>query len=77
MQFEQLRPIRAKYMRPGDLVFFRKTRSRISHVGLYIGNMKFIHAPSRGKTVTIARLDDPRWKKRFVRAGRVKKKFYF
>ena len=77
LQFKHLRPIRARYMRPGDLLFFRKNRSRVSHVGLYIGDMRFIHAPSRGRTVTIARLDNPVWKKRFVRAGRVKKKFYF
>ena len=76
-QFRALRPIRAKNIQAGDLLFFRKNRGRISHVGLYIGNKQFIHAPSRGKTVSIAHLDDPYWQKRFVRAGRIKNTFHF
>ena len=53
----------------GDLVFFATTcSSRISHVGVYIGNGNFIHAPSKGKTIRIDSLADNYWMKRFVGA---------
>lgn len=64
-------PVSRKELRPGDLVFFRIHRSRISHVGIYLGNNRFIHAPSTGKSVTISHLNSPYWKKRFIRAGRI------
>ncbi|MFN5723132.1 MAG: C40 family peptidase, partial [Betaproteobacteria bacterium] len=44
-------------LRPGDLVFFNTMRRTFSHVGIYIGDGKFIHAPSTGKSV---RVDDLR-----------------
>lgn len=72
--YEQLkgsRPVSKRHLEPSDLVFFRITRSRISHVGIYLGNNRFIHAPSTGKLVSIARLDSPYWQRRFIRAGRV------
>ena len=53
----------------GDLVFFATTCSnRISHVGIYIGEGNFIHAPSKGKTIRIDSLSDSYWMKRFVGA---------
>lgn len=55
----------------GDLLFFRLSSRGISHVGIYTGNGKFIHAPSSGKRVSYARLDDPYWKKRLLSAGRI------
>ena len=55
----------------GDLVFFRISKSKISHVGMYIGNNKFVHAPSKGKLVSISSLDTRYWKKRFVTAARI------
>ncbi|MDH5409558.1 MAG: C40 family peptidase, partial [Gammaproteobacteria bacterium] len=70
-QFKYSRPIKKSQMRAGDLLFFRISRSRISHVGIYLGDNEFIHAPSSGKKVSIGRLDSPYWSKRFVRAGRV------
>jgi len=70
-QFRSSRPVKRARMQAGDLVFFRISRSRISHVGIYLGDNRFIHAPSSGKRVSIDRLDDPYWAKRFVRAGRV------
>jgi hypothetical protein len=46
-------------LKPGDLVFFATGRAkRVSHVGIYIGSGKFIHAPGRGRNVTIADLND-------------------
>lgn len=70
-QLKRSRPVSRRTLAPGDLVFFRIYRSRISHVGIYLGNNRFIHAPSTGKSVSIARLDSPYWQKRFSRAGRV------
>ena len=58
------------HLRPGDLVFFRFNRHKISHVGIYIGHHRFIHAPSAGKDVSIDNLNDPYWRYRFVRGGR-------
>lgn len=51
-------------LQKGDLVFFITNRSkRINHVGVYIGNNEFIHAPSKGKVVSKARLDSTYWSK--------------
>lgn len=63
-------------MKAGDLVFFRTTgrngRGRVSHVGMYIDNGKFIHSPSTGETVRVDRLDNSYWSKRFAGAKRPK-----
>ncbi len=59
-------------LQPGDLVFFHtQGRRYVSHVGIYLGNKRFIHAPSSGKRVSIASLKDSYWKKRFTGAGRL------
>lgn len=61
-----------KYLSEGDLVFFKTIGENVvSHVGLYLGNRKFINASS-SKGVSIASLDDAYWKKRYVAAGRVR-----
>lgn len=70
-QLKRTRSIKRKQLKPGDLLFFRIYRSRVSHVGIYLGKQRFIHAPSTGKSVSIGRLDTPYWQKRFVRAGRI------
>lgn len=56
---------------PGDLVFFRIRGNRVSHVGIYIGDGRFVHAPSRGGKVRVDRLDDRYWKRRWAGAKRV------
>ena len=60
-------------LRPGDLVFFwdRKRRNHIGHVGIYLGDNKFIHAVGDNIPVTITRLDKRSYRRRFVRGGRV------
>jgi cell wall-associated NlpC family hydrolase len=55
---------------PGDLVFFNTRHFANSHVGIYLGDNRFVHAPSRGSEVKIASLDDAYWKKRFTGARR-------
>jgi cell wall-associated NlpC family hydrolase len=58
-------------MKPGDLVFFHTHgKRRISHVGIYISNGRFIHSPTTGKSVEISSLDSGYWAKRFAGAKR-------
>jgi cell wall-associated NlpC family hydrolase len=57
-------------MKVGDLVFFRTHGKRISHVGIYLGDGRFIHSPSSGKRVSISSLDEHYWSKRFAGAKR-------
>lgn len=58
-------------MQPGDLVFFHTGgRKRISHVGIYLDNGRFIHSPSAGKSVEVSSLAEAYWSKRFAGARR-------
>ncbi|MFO2463298.1 C40 family peptidase [Pseudomonas sp. 15FMM2] len=58
-------------LKPGDAVFFRGNgRGRINHVGLYIGEGKFIHSPRAGKNIRIDSLANNYWKKNFTTAKR-------
>jgi len=60
-----------KDLQPGDLVFFNTLRRRFSHVGIYLGDHKFIHAPSTGSEVRIESMDIGYWKKRFSGSRRI------
>jgi len=55
---------------PGDLVFFG-LRGRVSHVGIYVGEGRFLHAPSRGKDVRVDSLYSSYWSGRYLSARRV------
>ena len=57
-------------LRPGDVLFFRVAPPKISHVGLYIGDGRFVHAPSSGKKVSYSSLNDYYWSRHVVAAGR-------
>ncbi len=57
-------------LQAGDLVFFAEGR-RISHVGIYVGERRFVHAPNSGGTVRLDRLDDSWWNEHFVYGKRV------
>jgi cell wall-associated NlpC family hydrolase len=58
-------------LRPGDLVFFNTMRRAFSHVGIYVGDNQFVHAPRSGGRVRIEDLRDGYWTKRFNGARRV------
>jgi cell wall-associated NlpC family hydrolase len=58
-------------LQPGDLVFFNTRRFAFSHVGIYLGDNSFIHAPNRRSSVKIASIDGRYWKKRFNGARRL------
>ena len=57
-------------IRPGDLLFFHQEGKRNSHVGIYVGNNRFVHAPSSGKQVSTASLGDRYWSQHFAGARR-------
>jgi cell wall-associated NlpC family hydrolase len=58
-------------LQPGDLVFFNTMRLTFSHVGIYVGDNKFIHSPSKGTTVRVDDLGSLYWDKRFDGARRL------
>jgi len=64
-------PIAVAELKVGDLVFFDTRRFAYSHVGIYLGDQRFIHAPSRGSEVEIARMSDGYWRKHFSGARRL------
>jgi cell wall-associated NlpC family hydrolase len=64
--------IKLAELKPGDLVFFRIMRHNISHVGIYLGNNRFIHAAStRTGSVMISDLTEGYWARRFTLARRI------
>ncbi len=69
-QYRATTRIERDALRPGDLVFFRLDGRRIDHVGIYVGGDRFIHAPSSGKTVSFASLDNVFWARKYVGGGR-------
>lgn len=68
-QWRALVPVPGSALRVGDLLFFR-IGGRISHVGLYLGSGRFVHAPSSGREVTIEELNSDFYRRAFVRGGR-------
>jgi cell wall-associated NlpC family hydrolase len=62
------RPIPRGELRPGDLVFFNTLNRSYSHVGIYIGETRFIHAPSTNGKVRIDKLSDGYYAQRFEAA---------
>ena len=64
-------PIAQRDLQAGDLVFFDTRRFAFSHVGIYLGDGRFIHAPSRGSEVEIAELSNGYWRKHFNGARRL------
>ena len=68
-QYEAVRPLYVHQLAPGDLVFFTMPGKFLSHVGIYLGDQRFVHALNPQNPVMISSLDDDYWQRRLVRAG--------
>jgi len=64
-------PVARNDLQVGDLVFFNTMGRRYSHVGIYVGEDRFVHSPSRGGVVRIERMDMAYWNKRYNGARRI------
>ncbi|GAB7536788.1 hypothetical protein BGC_30060 [Burkholderia sp. 3C] len=67
--------VRVSELKPGDLVFFNTMRRAASHVGIYIGDNKFVHSPSTGSTIRVDDMENSYWVKRFDGARRIESQF--
>jgi cell wall-associated NlpC family hydrolase len=63
--------VEARALQPGDLVFYNTQRRAFSHVGIYLGESRFVHAPSTGGAVRIENMRVGYWTQRFDGARRV------
>ncbi|MFO1220774.1 MAG: C40 family peptidase [Burkholderiaceae bacterium] len=66
----ELRGVRRDELQPGDLVFFNTLRRTYSHVGIYLGEGRFIHAPRTGAQVRVEQIDAAYWSRRYTGARR-------
>jgi cell wall-associated NlpC family hydrolase len=69
-QAPDLRRVARDALQPGDLVFFNTLGRTFSHVGIYVGEGRFIHAPRTGARVRVESMDSPYWRKRYTGARR-------
>lgn len=65
------KPVDLDDLKPGDLVFFNTMKRPFSHVGIYVGDKRFIHAPSKGKTVQVVDMTETYWATRYNGARRI------
>lgn len=70
-QHDAARSVKLGKLAPGDVLFFRIDSRKVSHVAIYTGDGRFVHAPDAGKVVEIRRLDEPYYRERVVGAGRL------
>ena len=70
-QFREGAKVAKEDLSPGDLVFFRTYAKYPSHVGIYLGDNRFVHASSRERKVTVESLDTPYYVKRYIGAKRL------
>jgi cell wall-associated NlpC family hydrolase len=64
-------PIDRADLQAGDLVYFNPRGGRVSHIGIYVGESRFVHAPSRGGTVRLDSLESEYWRRYYVSAKRI------
>lgn len=69
-QYSAATPVALSELEPGDLLFFR-IKGRISHVAIYAGEGRFVHAPQTGRPVELRMLDDDFYRPRLAGAGRL------
>jgi len=70
-QYAAARPVARDDLQPGDLVFFRLAGNSVSHVGVYVGAGRFVHAPQSGGRVREAALDEEFFRERYAGGGRL------
>lgn len=71
-QFDAATRVPATRLAAGDLLFFRfESGRKVSHVGIYLGEGRFVHAPQAGRPVEVRRLDDPGYRSRLAATGRL------
>ena len=68
-QSKASRTINRQDLKPGDMIFFRTSGKKVNHVGIYVGDGKFIHAASGGGKVTLDDLRRAYWQQRLVKYG--------
>jgi cell wall-associated NlpC family hydrolase len=71
-QYQRSRPVPRASLEAGDLLFFTPGADKALHVGIYVQNDYFVHAPSPGKRVSYAQLTTPFWRQSLVGAGRIR-----
>jgi cell wall-associated NlpC family hydrolase len=64
--------IKPPQLRPGDLVFFNTQNQAYSHVGIFIGEGKFVHAPKTGSRIRVERMNEQYWASHYNGARRIK-----
>jgi cell wall-associated NlpC family hydrolase len=69
-QFRATRKIALRDAGPGDLMFFQD-QTKLSHVGIYLGDGRFVHAPATGQRVSVADLDSPYYREHLIAVGRL------
>ena len=69
-QHKSARLIALSEAQPGDLVFFREAWT-VSHVGIYVGEGRFVHAPNHGRPVQVSSMEEDYYRARFAGAGRL------
>ena len=70
-QYASAQPVPSAELQSGDLVFFRLNGRAVSHVGIYLGDGRFVHAPQTGERVREAGLDEDFFRERYAGAGRL------
>ena len=70
-QYSAAKPVEVHNLAPGDLLFFRIKGRNISHVAIYTGEGRFVHAPQTGRPVELRTLDDGFYRPRLAGAGRL------
>ncbi len=64
--------LQAYQLRPGDLVFYNTQRSSFSHVGIFIGEGKFVHSPKSGSRIKVEKMSEKYWVSRYNGARRIR-----
>ncbi len=69
-QFRNSSRLQEDEMKPGDLIFFNTQGNGVNHVGIYLGDGEFVHAPGIGRQIKIDTINKPYWRMRFFAGGR-------